>query len=320
MKTDTSSDDIPRYLPAFEKIVVDYLGRKIQETEREVAAKTEWFRPKTVGEMPTKDERSVVILPDHNIAYPTLGLKVFVVGPEMDCRGISHMFARACCRNAADMYDADLVVFTGGPDVDPGLYGKKPMDCISVDEDRDSSDIVAYLEAVYEGIPMFGICRGAQFLAVMNNFKLYQHVDNHQRDHQMWDCKNNKLLECVSSVHHQSVIPGPGLEVLGKAWKSANRWEDAETQVSGQKPNDVEAFFIRENCCVGVQGHPEYRGYPEYTAWCLKLIEDYILCNSDVDFRDNRRRLRPELLEERNLRRESRRAQILEHRTLTLVK
>lgn len=261
--------------------------------------------PAKTGE---SDKSQVLLFKDHNLEFPELNMRVHLVGPPEDTRGFPSLFGRAFCEQATDIHGADLVVFAGGPDVDPCYYGEKPVPSYYGDEERDYSDISAYLTCLEEGIPMFGVCRGAQFLAVMAGFKLVQDLDNHQTDHPMLDVRQNILLEKVSSVHHQSVIPGPGMQVLGSTSMSTSKWLNPTTRLTKEKlgnlkyPRDVEAYFIRETCAIGVQGHPEYKRYNAYAKWCLDLINEFVILNEDVEWSsDGLRRLKKEFVEEAKL-------------------
>ena len=141
---------------------------------------------------------------------------------------------------------------------------------------------------------MAGVCRGAQFLAVMNGYKLYQHIDNHQGDHHMWDCRERVMYERISSVHHQAVIPGVGMEIIATAHKSMVRYRDALTyQKSATNPFvDVEAYYIRDTGCFGVQGHPEYKTYNAFAKWYLDMIYELFCVNPDFEWRKDSQRLR----------------------------
>ena len=59
-----------------------------------------------------------------------------------------------------DMNEADIVMLTGGADVDPALYGQYPIAGTMVNKDRDSRDSEICIKAFSKGIPVVGICRG----------------------------------------------------------------------------------------------------------------------------------------------------------------
>lgn len=233
-------------------------------------------------------ERTINVKRDTALSFEPLYLAVHLVVSPFERPNFIEFLVRSQCYMANSLQEADLVLFGGGPDVDPVLYGAKSVHPqTKIDAERDASDVVAYLEAVLLGIPMFGVCRGAQFLHVMNGGELYQHVDNHYGDHSLYDIVAKRSVNNVSSVHHQMVRENPDMVVVAKTWgKAKEKWLDAETCVESSSPNtgDVEAFFYRDTCCLGVQGHPEYRGYHEFAAWTTKMLYRYVVENPDIEF------------------------------------
>jgi gamma-glutamyl-gamma-aminobutyrate hydrolase PuuD len=242
----------------------------------------------------------VTLMRDHMLKFPTLCLSIHVEGPSWEEPAFAKLFARAGCQRADSLMEADLVIFTGGVDVDPQLYGEVPHPKTHIDPERDTSDINAYMRCLDNGIPMLGICRGAQFLHVMNGGKLYQDIDGHTGDHNMWDLQGKIMIENVSSVHHQSVIPNisEGMKIIATTRKSTQRWRNP-TDCNTTGKIDVEAFFYPETCVIGIQGHPEYSGYSAFARWTLELIDQLVVTNPDIDWVGGHRRIKPELLAER---------------------
>src|SRR3546814_18138869 len=61
---------------------------------------------------------------------------------------------------------------------------------------------------------MFGICRGAQFLHVMNKGALWQHVEGHAGpDHYIYDL-NDDCLVIATSLHHQMLALNDTIDVV----------------------------------------------------------------------------------------------------------
>lgn len=223
--------------------------------------------------------------------FEDLYLSVFLVGPAHDLKGMPQLFAKAGCKKAESLKDADLVVFAGGEDISPDLYGAEKHLMTSYSYKRDRDDIQVFMAALDMRIPMVGICRGAQFLHVMNGGVLYQHVDNHNGNHSIWDEKLKKTINKVSSVHHQMCKSGnKGMDVIATSVKSENRFLD-NTRNDGPgntfaKTADVEAFYYGQSCCLGVQGHPEYYDYDEYAEWFIQYVFEMYNSNPDVYLND----------------------------------
>lgn len=71
----------------------------------------------------------------------------------------------------------DALVITGGYDLDPAAYGQQPHP--STDQprgDRDAWEFALLRGALDRGLPVLGICRGAQVLNVALGGTLHQHL------------------------------------------------------------------------------------------------------------------------------------------------
>lgn len=70
---------------------------------------------------------------------------------------------------------ADGFVFSGGEDIHPSFYGEFVLEkCETIDEKRDLFEIELLRGAVERGMPVLGICRGMQLIAVALGGSLYQ--------------------------------------------------------------------------------------------------------------------------------------------------
>lgn len=250
----------------------------------------------------TGKTRRVQLMRDGVTDFPPLWMAVYVEGPAHEARPFAEMFVRSWCRRADTPDKADLVVFAGGEDVNPIYYDEEAHPQTSFNTKRDEQDMLLYAHCLDKGIPMLGICRGAQFLWVMNGGKLYQHIDHHVGDHPMYDVRKKTTIDRVSSVHHQCCIRNSdiGAEVIAEASVAKERWRNKTDKTVGTMA-DVEAFFIRDTCCLGIQGHPEYKGYDQFLKWTFEQINDLIICNPDIKLTDNNQyRMLPELIEQRS--------------------
>lgn len=234
---------------------------------------------------------SRLLLIHDNMNYPYLGLRVCLSGPSNDRWGIPKWLGRAGCRIVDDPTDADFVVFTGGHDVNPELYGEKALNKTYFDLERDEADIALWQLCRREGIPMVGICRGAQFLWVMKGGKLFQDVDNHNDGvHEILVFKETKKYQ-ASSVHHQMIRPEalPGMKLLANATES--RYRESEKLVSSGMTSDFEIYTFPDEAIIAFQGHPEYDGFPNYSELCIRLINQYIYENDKTGYKKARLRL-----------------------------
>jgi putative glutamine amidotransferase len=75
--------------------------------------------------------------------------------------------------------EMDGLLFSGGADIDPALYGEAPAGTTDVDHDRDALELAAWHEAERRSVPVLGICRGLQAINVFSGGKLLQDVPSH---------------------------------------------------------------------------------------------------------------------------------------------
>lgn len=157
----------------------------------------------------------------------------------------------------------DLVCFTGGADVSPIMYGETPHETTFSQAQRDAIEAGIYNDCLAAAVPMVGICRGGQFLNVMNGGKMWQDVDNHaiHGTHEA-QCLVSMTTVGVTSTHHQMMIPADDGMVLMTAEESKWRTTMADGYESRiMRPVtdlDVEAVYYETTSCLCYQPHPEY--------------------------------------------------------------
>lgn len=203
-------------------------------------------------------------------------MKVFVEGANM---GIVNMFQRrGWVHSLVD--EADLIVFSGGADVSPSLYGETPHPKTMSSKTRDLYCLQIYAYARRRDIPMSGICRGGQFLNVINGGKMYQHVNKHA----IGDTHNIKTDDgrniSVTSTHHQMMIPADHAVVLATARESTAR----DRYLSNHKLitetgaiEDTEVLYYEDSNCLCYQPHPEYvPDTHECQEYYFELLNDYL--------------------------------------------
>jgi len=106
------------------------------------------------------------------------------------------------------------VVFTGGPDINPGRWGEKthPKTELLAPE-KETSDFLYAAEALRRDLPVFGICLGSQLMNVAMGGSLHQHIgEEHRKSRHEVEVVDSKLSDIlrtkrptVNSFHHQAV-------------------------------------------------------------------------------------------------------------------
>lgn len=203
-------------------------------------------------------------------------LRVFVVGGGFQ---YSKMFFDAGMKGARNVEDADIVCFTGGEDVDPKYYGEKPLLGTHYNTKRDEYESGLYGECLALKKPMIGICRGSQFLNVMNGGSLWQDVNNHaiMRGHAIIDMRDGKEIEDMTSTHHQMMRPADDAEIIALASLATRKLGEKE-QMEREKPelDDVEVVWYPTTLSLCFQPHPEFQ-HGNCRNFFLDLVDTHIL-------------------------------------------
>lgn len=172
-----------------------------------------------------------------------------------------------------------LVVFTGGTDVNPSLYGEKIGEHTdNPDKARDEREQAVFYRANTLGIPMVGICRGSQFLCVMAGGKLIQHVTHHGGYHDM-RTHDDRVIE-VNSTHHQMQFPPNGSQILGltNPRRSTCYLNGDGKEIGDKLPGDVEVVYYPNISAVGIQYHPEWlEDEHECNIYAIQVVEEFLL-------------------------------------------
>lgn len=178
---------------------------------------------------------------------------------------------------AKGVADADIVLFTGGEDVTPELYGEVAMAKTSYSRVRDEIEKQIFDDAVLRGLPMVGICRGGQFLNVMNKGKMWQHVNNHCMTHLARIeippfNKNKRRTINVTSTHHQMMIPTDEAIILCTALESTEKDSPGYSLAGKSEDNpDIEVVWYQDTNCLCFQPHPEFAAAPPE---CVDFFEE----------------------------------------------
>ena len=203
-------------------------------------------------------------------------LRVLVVGGGFQ---YLKMFFDAGFKGATSVEDADIICFTGGEDVDPRFYAEKPIPETYYNTKRDELEAQIYGYALGAKKPMIGICRGSQFLNVMNGGKLWQDVNNHaiRGGHDVIDLRSGEVKHNMTSTHHQQMRPADDGEILALASLSTRKVSATE-KVEREEPeqDDVEVVWYPGSLCLCFQPHPEFQ-HGDCRNYFLDLVDEYIL-------------------------------------------
>jgi putative glutamine amidotransferase len=167
----------------------------------------------------------------------------------------------ADAQDTEDLLDSlDGLILAGGPDIDPARYGADPHPATGVPRPaRDEAELGLLHAALARDLPLLGICRGAQLMAVATGGTLIQHLPDvvghadHRPtpgafgDHDVRIAAGSRLAGVLGTAvgirayHHQAVEDSGSFTVC--AWARDGTIEALEDPLRG--------------FCLGVQWHPE---------------------------------------------------------------
>lgn len=165
------------------------------------------------------------------------------------------------------------LVLWGGVDVNTSLYDQQQLSFTqNPNKERDFIEITAIQEAIDNGVPVVGVCRGAQLLCVVNGGSLYQHSRPHVQDHSL-STLDGKIFERVSAGHHQ--IMRPTGEHIVYAWNPSNVIVWVSEDVSYPQENTAEVVWFPKTKCLAIQPHPEWANKGDsFVTWVNNLMAE----------------------------------------------
>lgn len=160
---------------------------------------------------------------------------------------------------------ATFIQFTGGSDVHPYLYHRGfHKYCGRTEVMRDIIEMKLYYQNP-DKIKL-GICRGGQFLWVMNGGEMYQDVDHHTGYHHLVDLPTGAEI-LVTSTHHQMMKDTPNTlgraTIIATAKESTRKYyvdeEGKESTHQGDEiESDIEVAVFKDTRSLCFQPHPEF--------------------------------------------------------------
>lgn len=175
------------------------------------------------------------------------------------------------------LHRLDGLLLTGGADIDPAHYGQEPHPASDTPRpDRDHGELMLLRTALDLDLPVLGVCRGLQLLALVYGGTLHQHLPDvvgHTGhcpregvfgDHEVAFTEHSLAAALygtrarTNSHHHQAVADPGGLTVTGRS-------DDGVVEAA----EDPAKRFV-----LGVQWHPEVSGddhlFAAFVAACAR--------------------------------------------------
>lgn len=170
----------------------------------------------------------------------------------------------ATCDEAKNILEiTDGLLLSGGGDLSPIYLGEVPLRGIgkSIPE-RDLGELLLTKLALERDMPVLGICRGIQVLAVAAGGRIYQDIVSQRRD----SIEHKQLVSRQHVWHEVEIFESKLLQIVANKYIKVNSLHHQAVSVvpSGFKYNALAPDGIIEGIekdgasfCIGVQWHPE---------------------------------------------------------------
>ena len=180
----------------------------------------------------------------------------------------------------------DGLILTGGGDIHPKFYNDTWHPTLkNVDEDRDAFEILLCFATLTAQIPILGICRGIQIMAVTTGGTLYQDITS---DYPTIISPQSKV-KGVDSEHHITITQDSQLnKILGRRITKVNSAHHQAVKTPGDE-FEITAATIEgiietiehtgDQFALGVQYHPERM--TQFPVHRHKLFEAFIQAASE---------------------------------------
>ena len=181
-----------------------------------------------------------------------------------------------------------VLILWGGGDIHPSLYNRENL-ASNVGKqlsNRDQIEAALLAKAIDIGMPVIGVCRGAQMCCAAAGGILIQDVNNHHVDHRIKTTTGLSLI--TSSLHHQMMYPWkvPYELMAWSAYPLSTEFVGLTTQEAESIPcmpntdsfYEPEVVWFPSILSIAIQGHPEYMKSTEpFNQYVKELVDGYII-------------------------------------------
>lgn len=206
-------------------------------------------------------------------------MKIFVVGSS---KNYANFIENAELVN--NLEEAQCVLFTGGEDVDPSLYGCEKHKSTYSNLSRDLKEKEIFSKVNPKTQICAGICRGSQLMCILNGGLLVQDCGSHAI-HYTHPITDGETIYEITSTHHQMQypynLPTEYYKVLYTAYPRLSHYYSGD-KINSEliKRNGEPEVVLYKNpnlpVCLAIQGHPEMIPESPVSKMLSELINSLI--------------------------------------------
>ncbi len=158
---------------------------------------------------------------------------------------------------------AEGVLLLGGEDLSSVHWGGGEADCTASSPERDAFELAVVRSATARGLPVLGICRGAQLLNVALGGTLIPHVELHRSDS---GGITTHRVHFEAAFAQQADWPGEA-DIASAHHQAIDRLAPSMRAVGYDPAGLIEAAVSEAPPALAVQWHPEFMPDGEVGAW-----------------------------------------------------
>lgn len=191
---------------------------------------------------------------------------------------------RISVKHNVKLHDLDALIVGGGDDIHPELYDGEYTGKEDYDRARDALEIRCLKMAIDDGIPILGICRGAQLMNVVCGGNLFNDVRRMRvRTSNRRQLLATKKIKIEPRSLLKNVCGKDTMKVNSLHYQAVDRCGDNISISARDNDNIVQAIEYTPHGSdkargLGVQWHPEYLFYfPSHFALFRWLTRSAIM-------------------------------------------
>lgn len=186
--------------------------------------------------------------------FPLVALNIWLAGGRAVRWGVGR---------PADIASVDGVVVGGGDDISPDLYGGEIVATARLDPGRDRLEKRLVEEAMAQGTPVLGICRGSQMINVALGGTLDQDAyDTHRGSRRYRTILPRKSVSVLEGTRLAGIAGTEEMKVNALHSQAVHRLGAGLRIAARDDGGMVQAIErVRDPFALGVQWHPEHLIY-----------------------------------------------------------
>ena len=163
----------------------------------------------------------------------------------------------------ADLEEVDGLIIGGGDDISPDLYDGQIVTSARLDPARDALERALVEAAIARGIPVLGICRGAQMINVALGGNLHQDAyGTYTASDRCWTILPKKRIAVEPGTRLAEIAGTAPMKVNALHSQAVDRLGADLVVAARDRGGMIQAVErTRDPFALGVQWHPEHLPY-----------------------------------------------------------